>query len=115
VQGVRRLSDGAKAAAKDPISLDAILVCKKRYSTCASQFDERAIVNRSVALAKKLPTAGMSISSADRFVIVASQTLVALSNADADADFEVACNTIAQANMAAQQGAPGDAPIAAHA
>jgi putative DNA methylase len=93
-----------KSAAKDPISLDAILVCKKPSSGCASQLDERAIVNRSIALANKLMTAGMTISSADRFVIVASQTLVALSSAGAYADFEVACKTIAQASQAAQKG-----------
>jgi putative DNA methylase len=99
-----------KTAAKDPISLDAILVCKKRNSACAPQLDQRAIVNRSTVLTSRLLDAGMSISSADRFVIVASQTLVALSNADVN--FEVACNTIVQANKAAQQGAPGGAPKA---
>jgi putative DNA methylase len=93
-----------KTAAKDPISLDAILVCKKRTPTGASQLDQRAIINQSNALAGKLLTAGMSLSSADRFVIIASQTLVALSNADVD--FTVACNTIAQVSKTAQQGAP---------
>lgn len=90
-----------KTAAKNPISLDAILVCKKRTPACAIQLDQRAIINGSIALTNRLLTAGMSISSADRFVIVASQTLVALSNAEAD--FEVACNTIMQVSKAAQQ------------
>lgn len=96
-----------KAAAKDPISLDAILVCKKRIPAHVPQVDQRAIVNRSIALTSTLLAAGMSISSADRFVIVASQTLVALSNVGAN--FEAVCNTIMQASKAAQQGAPGGA------
>lgn len=100
-----------KTAAKDPISLDAILVCKKRNPVSATQLDQRAIVNRSTVLTNRLLGAGMSISSADRFVIVASQTLVALSNVEVD--FEVACNTILQTSKAAQQGAPADAPKAA--
>ena len=100
-----------KTAAKDPISLDAIIVCKKQVPACALQFDQRSIINRSAALASKLQDAGMSISTADRFVIVASQTLVALSCANVE--FEVVCNTILQASQAAQQGVPGDAQKAA--
>jgi hypothetical protein len=45
----------------------------------------------------------MSISTGDRFVIVASQTLVALSGASTE--FEVVCETIVEANQAAQQHA----------
>jgi len=89
-----------KAAAKDPISLDAILVCKKRAAASAPQFDQRTIINRSAALANKLQAAGMSISTADRFVILASQTVVALSNANAE--FEAVCNTVLRASEAAQ-------------
>ena len=96
-----------KSAAKDPISLDAILVCKKRTPELSPQFDQRKIINRSAALTSKLQDAGMSISAADRFVIVASQTLVALHNVNAE--FEVVCNTILQASEAAQRGAPADA------
>ncbi|MDP2824178.1 MAG: DNA methyltransferase [Sulfuritalea sp.] len=96
-----------KTAAKEPISLDAILVCKKRGQACALQFDRSTIIDRSAALASKLEAAGMSISTADRFVIVASQTLVALSNANAR--FEVVCDTIVQISEAAQQGAFADA------
>jgi putative DNA methylase len=90
-----------KTAAKDPISLDAILVCKKGAPLFAPQFDQCTIIDRSAALASKLQGAGMSISIADRFVIVASQTLVALSCADLE--FEVVCNKILQASQAAQQ------------
>lgn len=101
-----------KTAAKDPISLDAILVCKKRITAHTPPLDQRSIVNRSIELANKLQEAGMSISSADRFVIVASQTLVALSNVDAD--FEVAYKMIVQAGQATQQATSEDARKAAN-
>jgi putative DNA methylase len=93
-----------KTAAKAPISLDAILVCKKQSPAHSLQFDQHTVINRSATIANKLQAAGMSISTADRFVIVASQTLVALSNANAG--FEVACREILQAT---QQDAPADA------
>jgi len=96
-----------KNAAKNPISLDAILVCKKRPLANASAFDQRTIVNRSVTLASTLQAAGMSISTADRFVIVASQTLVALSNASTE--FEVVCEMILEASQATQQDSAADA------
>jgi putative DNA methylase len=96
-----------KNAAKDPISLDAILVCKKQASARISQFDQRKIIDRSGALVGTLQGAGMSISKADRFVILASQTLVALSSVNAG--FEAACETILEVSQAAQQGAATDA------
>jgi hypothetical protein len=43
----------------------------------------------------------MSISTADHFVIVASQILVALSNTSIE--FEVMCETILEVSQAAQQ------------
>ena len=95
-----------KSAAKDPISLDAILVCKKRPLASPPQVDQRTIINRSVALASNLQAAGMSISTADRFVIIASQTLVALSHASIE--FEVVCETILEVTQAARQGAAAD-------
>lgn len=91
-----------KSAAKDPISLDAILVCRKRAPARESLVDQFTIINHSAVLARKLRAAGMSLSSADRFVIVASQTLVALSNANTE--FDVVCKTILEASDAAQQG-----------
>jgi putative DNA methylase len=95
-----------KSAAKEPISLDAILVCKKRTPARAPKLDKLAIINRSAALARKLQAAGMSISTADRFVIVASQTLVELSSTSAE--FEVVCETILEASQAAHQGVQPD-------
>jgi putative DNA methylase len=83
-----------KSAAKDPISLDAILVCKKRSPVEIHSFDPCAVMDRSAVLTKKLEVAGMTLSSADHFVIVASQTLVALSNTQAE--FEDVCKIILQ-------------------
>ncbi|MFY9826826.1 MAG: DNA methyltransferase [Thermoanaerobaculia bacterium] len=89
-----------KTAAKEPISLDAILVCKKRVTESVPQFDQSAVACRSVSLAKMLQDAGMSLSTADRFVIVASQTLVALSGANAD--FDIVCSMISQVTQSIQ-------------
>lgn len=85
-----------KSAAKNPISLDAILVCRKASRTQAIPLDERQVIRRSLALADKLAAAGMALSSADHFVILASQTLVALSgNAGG---FDEVCDTISRLN-----------------
>lgn len=66
-----------KTAAKDPISLDAILVCRKKafaqHQSPALQ-DVRQTVDTLVA---RLQTAGLRISAGDRFVIGAAQTLIA--------------------------------------
>ena len=69
-----------KSAAKDPISLDAILVCRKNTHTVVDNFDINAILERSLLLTKTLLSAGMKVSLADRFVIAASQTLIAASS-----------------------------------
>ena len=68
-----------KTAAKDPISLDAILVCRKHTDINVKTFDIDAVIERSVSFAKRLLSAGMEISDADRFVIASSQTLIAAS------------------------------------
>jgi len=67
-----------KTAAKDPISLDAILVCRK-HTRPTEVFDIPAVLESSQALAKTLVDAGMEISRADRSVIAYSQTLIASS------------------------------------
>ncbi|MDQ3563093.1 MAG: hypothetical protein M3436_02775 [Pseudomonadota bacterium] len=100
-----------KAAAKDPISLDAILVCRKRSGTRAAEVDQSAVIQKSMALANKLQFAGISVSPSDRFVIVASQMLVALSSADGD--FDSVCDLLKRVRHAAQPGAGGDTPQAA--
>jgi putative DNA methylase len=68
-----------KTAAKDPISLDAILVCRKHTNVTAEAFDIDVVLEKSSSLAKTLVRAGMGVSSADRFVIGSSQTLIASS------------------------------------
>jgi putative DNA methylase len=86
-----------KTAAKNPISLDAILVCKKSSQREVSQPDESFVIRQSTALANKLQSAGMTLSSADRFVILASQTLVALSGIATE--FDSVCGTIMRMNL----------------
>lgn len=65
-----------KTATKDPISLDAILVCRKHCESEGLPHDTETVLERTTLLATELSDAGMHISSADRFVIAASQTLV---------------------------------------
>lgn len=66
-----------KTAAKSPISLDAILVCKKRVDVTTPQCSQWPVVANTQALASRLEAAGMSVSGGDRFVIGASQLLIA--------------------------------------
>jgi putative DNA methylase len=68
-----------KNATKNPISLDAILVCCKRSQMKAAELSLTEILDNTVRLAETLSAAGMTISQADRFVIAASQTLIAAS------------------------------------
>lgn len=89
-----------KTAAKDPISLDAILVCKKRGEVGFTSLDTNLLIQQSEAIAIRLQDAGMSISQADRFVILASQVLILLSKQKSD--FDSACNLLQQIHQAAQ-------------
>lgn len=100
-----------KTAAKDPISLDAILVCKKRSKVDFPGLDKHLVIQQSEAIARRLQDAGMYISMADRFVILASQVLIPLSKQKID--FDSACNLLQQIHQAAQQIVPADAPKAA--
>lgn len=68
-----------KSATKDPISLDAILVCRKRPCTAERPFDVDDVIRHVKAQAQKLESAGLRISGADRFVIGVSQMLIAVS------------------------------------
>jgi putative DNA methylase len=79
VHGELRASN-PKNAAKDPISLDAILVCRKHVKSRRAKFDPDSVPRNTEELCCILTSAGMSISSADRFVIAASQALVAASS-----------------------------------
>lgn len=100
-----------KTAAKDPISLDAILVCKKRLKVDFISLDKRLVIQQSETIAKRLQDAGMSISLSDRFVILASQVLIPLSKQKSD--FDSVCNLLQQIHQAAQQIVPVDAQKAA--
>lgn len=64
-----------KSLAKDPISLDAILVCRKKHISFANEkyIDLSTRVN---AMVLELENAGMRISNGDRFVIGAALTMI---------------------------------------
>jgi putative DNA methylase len=68
-----------KSAAKDPISLDSILVCRKRSSEMLPCYEQRAVITKTIGLAKILSESGIRLSCADLFVIAASQALAASS------------------------------------
>ena len=68
-----------KAAAKDPISLDAILVCRKQPRAVERPLSDDDVLRHVLAQASKLENAGMTISGADRFVIGAAQMLIVAS------------------------------------
>jgi len=69
-----------KSATKDPISLDAILVCKKGRGASGSGYSEQAILKRVKTLGQKFCDGGLPLSESDWFVIAASQVLVAASS-----------------------------------
>lgn len=64
-----------KSSAKDPISLDAILVCRKR-SVMSQKVITEDLLYRIDSIALQLEGAGMRISTNDRFVIGAALTLI---------------------------------------
>ena len=68
-----------KSAAVSPISLDAILVCRKRDGSDVPSYRASTIVRDTGRIAKGLVEAGMRLSDSDLFVIAASQALVATS------------------------------------
>jgi putative DNA methylase len=75
-----------KSAAKDPISLDAILVCKKEAEQITDSLDEAVVQEKSEEIIRRLESAGMSISQSDRFVVRASQMLILLCERNASLD-----------------------------
>ena len=84
-----------KTAAKEPISLDAILICKKR-SVADVYMDEKSAIANTRTLVKRLENAGMSISTTDHFVITASQMLIVLSSQTLN--FDAVCNALQKAS-----------------
>lgn len=66
-----------KTAAKDPISLDAILVCRKKEFALHQSLTINDVRSTVDTLSNRLQAAGLQISDGDRFVIGAAQTLIA--------------------------------------
>jgi putative DNA methylase len=65
-----------KSAAKEPISLDAILVCRKRAFVLSHARVMQDVPEAAELLTTKLKNAGLTISDGDRFVIGAAMTLI---------------------------------------
>lgn len=89
-----------KAAAKEPISLDAIIVCKKQKCVEQEHINLNAACSRAAKFAQQFESANVDLTVSDKFVILASQVLVVLSGMEVD--FEDICNLIVQANETAQ-------------
>jgi putative DNA methylase len=68
-----------KTSAKDPISLDAILVCRKAEENSMTYVDITTAKNKAEKLSKIIESGGIKLSNSDRFVIIASQLLVGVS------------------------------------
>jgi putative DNA methylase len=96
-----------KNATKSPISIDAILVCKK-HTMAEHRLSERAAIDEAEKLVSRLESNGYRVSSSDRFVVLASQLLIPLSRQELD--FEFVCSEM---QRAAQQIVPADAQKAA--
>lgn len=71
-------SASPKSAAKEPISLDAILVCRKQSAVSGKEQRgcDSLLAQRVAKVAAELESAGLSISAGDRFVIAAAQTII---------------------------------------
>lgn len=65
-----------KAAAKEPINLDSILVCRKSDTMAIEPYDvDKAVQKDAAQLMERLSSIGRRLSRGDRFVIAASQVL----------------------------------------
>jgi putative DNA methylase len=69
-------SASPKTSAKDPISLDAILVCKKLDVIAPQSATDHPLADRVDALTTPLQVAGLQLSRADRFVVAAALSLI---------------------------------------
>lgn len=81
-----------KSATADPISLDAILVCKKRSASVLRRIEEAEFTQRVRDEIATLQTASIELSMADRSVISAAQTLVTLQGAAIS--FDAVCQIV---------------------
>lgn len=75
-----------KTSTKDPISLDAILVCKKHKECTKEEFTFNDIISKTEVLVQRLLDGGIKVSNSDRFVIAASQTLISASATELEFD-----------------------------
>lgn len=64
-----------KSAAKDPISLDAILVCRKTETVRPTTWSEAGLLKRVGEQAAELRQGGLYLSNTDLFVITAGELL----------------------------------------
>lgn len=71
-----------KTAAKDPISLDAILVCRKKEFAIVDKMEIKDVCRAVDTLAGEFAKAGMTVSNGDRFVIGAAETMIARATDD---------------------------------
>lgn len=69
-----------KNGATEPISIDAILVCRKNQQHLSPDIDLIEARTKAEKLVKMIESAKIKLSRADKFVISASQLLVAISN-----------------------------------
>ena len=65
-----------KTATKDPISLDAILVCRTQDSSTELVTDPQSSAQKAETLAGTFEASSVAVSRSDRFVIAAAQTLI---------------------------------------
>ncbi|SHM56842.1 putative DNA methylase [Paracoccus solventivorans] len=65
-----------KTAAKDPISLDAILVCRKQAAVHPKRYSAPTILAETDAYSRMLRAGGLSLSRSDEFVIAAAHALI---------------------------------------
>ncbi|MEF3062291.1 DNA methyltransferase [Ralstonia solanacearum] len=104
-----------KTAAKDPISLDAILVCRKKAFALDESPPIQDVHQFIDALSARLQAAGLRISAGDRFVIGAAQILIARAADDLSFDeIKVDLDAIRLA-VGPKAGAPDDGPETADA
>lgn len=69
-----------KSSVKEPISLDAILVCCKDRDKLMPCTDILMVTNTAKKLEKIIESVGIKLSTSDRFIILASQLLVGVFN-----------------------------------
>lgn len=69
-------SSSPKATSKEPICLDAILVCRKRGTRAPVSVSRVPPLERAETLRAEFEASGLSLSCGDKFVIAAAQTLV---------------------------------------